>query len=267
MWGGADMANSNEARRWAYGVDPTRSERYSLRQARYQAIAEEFTRLIPEFAERGERLKFLDVGVWNGISMRYIEPCDPQGVVEYHGVDLKLHHVIHQPEKWASLREGNLLHGLPFLPSNTYDLVICEQVLEHLPEVDGALATLSRVVKPGGLLILGVPIFPPGIDALRRHLVPRWDRLVGRKKARGHLQAFSRASFVREVTAHCDVDVLASRGFRMISGGILRPLEQLRGWYRLNRTLGATLPGLCTEIQVVARKRAAAHNAVPAKAA
>lgn len=239
----------------AFGVDPTRKERYSLRQARYQAIADTIWELTPAFQQRGERLQLLDVGVWNGVSMRYIEPRDPAGLVEYHGIDLKLQPTIYRPEAWSSLQAGNLLHGFPFLPDNMFDVVICEQVLEHLPEVGGALHTLSRVLKPGGLMILGVPIFPAGVHLVRRHLVPAWDRLVRTKKIRGHLQAFSRGSFLREIGRHCDVDIVATRGFRMISGGLLRPLENHRWWYRLNRRLGATLPGLCTEIQVLARKR------------
>ncbi len=239
----------------AFGVDPTRKERYSLRQARYKAIADEFARLIPEFRTRGERLQFLDVGVWNGISMRYIETQDPTGLVDYHGVDLKLHAEVYNRDAWKSLNEGNLLHGLPFVPSNTYDVVVCEQVLEHLPEVDGALATLNRVVKPGGLLILGVPIFPPGIQLLRKHFVPWLDQQVGRKKARGHLQAFSRSSFETAIQDSCTVELLDARGFRMISGGLFRPLENHRWWWQANRRLGSWLPGLCTEIQVVARKQ------------
>lgn len=239
----------------AFGVDPTRTEWYSLRQARYQAVAEEFSRLIPEFRDRGERLQFLDVGTWNGVSMRYIEPHDTARTIDFHGVDLKLHPALYKPEAWASLTEGNLLHGLPTVPSEAYDVVLCEQVLEHLPEVDGALATLGRCVKPGGLLILGVPIFPPGLRMLREHFVPRWDRLVGTRKVRGHLQAFSRTTFEAAVRRNCDVEILAARGFRMISGGVLRTLENHRWWWQTNCTLGRWFPGLCTELQLIARKR------------
>lgn len=239
----------------AFGVDPTRPERYSLRQARYFAIGEEISRLVPGFEARGERLKLLDVGLWNGVSRRYIEAIDPLETVEFHGVDLKLHHAIYRQDSWKALHEGNLLDGLPFLKSNLFDVVLCEQVIEHLPHINVALATLSRVVKPGGRLILGVPIFPRGVHLLRRHLVPAWDRLVGRRKPRGHLQAFSRASFEAAIRKNCNVDIVASRGFRMISGGLLRRLENRRWWWELNRALGGWLPGLCTEVQIVAVKR------------
>ena len=51
--------------------------------------------------------------------------------------------------------------GYPEIPSGHYDVVVCEQVLEHLAALDIALATLVRVLRSGGRLVIGVPIFPP----------------------------------------------------------------------------------------------------------
>ncbi len=238
----------------AFGVDPTRQERYSLRQARYFAIAQDIAALIATASQRGETIKLLDVGVWNGVSMRYIEEHNDLGTVEFHGVDLKLRENLYQRDAWTSLAEGDLLGGLPFLPDNHFDVVICEQVLEHLPTVDVALETLSRILKPGGMMILGVPIFTPPAQLIRKHVVPIWDRLIGTKKTRGHLQAFTRGSFLRAMAQHCDVTIQQTRGFRTISGGPLRPLENYRWWWQLNCAIGRAAPALCTEIQVVAIK-------------
>lgn len=256
---GTGMTTSSAS--WAFGVDPTRQERYSLRQARYYAIAQDLAALIAQASQRGETLKLLDVGVWNGVSMRYIEEHNELGTLEFHGVDLKLRDNLYKREAWKSLAEGDLLTGLPFLPSEQFDVVICEQVLEHLPTIDVALATLSRVLKPGGTMILGVPIFTPPAQLFRKHLVPVWDRIVGTKKTRGHLQAFTRGSFLRAMAQYCDVTVQQTRGFRTISGGPLRPLENYRWWWQLNCAIGRVAPALCTEIQVVATKNATGINA------
>jgi len=43
------------------------------------------------------------------------------------------------------------------LPSATFDVVLCWNVLEHLPHPRAAVANLARTLKPGGLLIVGVP--------------------------------------------------------------------------------------------------------------
>jgi SAM-dependent methyltransferase len=47
--------------------------------------------------------------------------------------------------------------ALPF-PSAQADLVLCTEVLEHLPEPDRALAEMNRVRAPAGLLIVTVPL-------------------------------------------------------------------------------------------------------------
>lgn len=41
----------------------------------------------------------------------------------------------------------------------SYDLVLCTQVLEHLPDPRTVLAELARVLKPGGALWLSAPLF------------------------------------------------------------------------------------------------------------
>ncbi len=43
------------------------------------------------------------------------------------------------------------------LPSATYDVVLCWNVLEHLRHPRAAVANLGQTLKPGGLLIVGVP--------------------------------------------------------------------------------------------------------------
>ena len=46
------------------------------------------------------------------------------------------------------------------LPDNTYDIVICNHVLEHVDNVDKAFSEIKRILKPGGWAILMVPINP-----------------------------------------------------------------------------------------------------------
>lgn len=44
------------------------------------------------------------------------------------------------------------------LRSRTFDLVLCAEVLEHLGEPAAAIAELARVVRPGGRVIVSVPV-------------------------------------------------------------------------------------------------------------
>jgi SAM-dependent methyltransferase len=43
------------------------------------------------------------------------------------------------------------------LPADEYDAVICWWVLEHVPRPGDALVNLSSSLRPGGLLVLGIP--------------------------------------------------------------------------------------------------------------
>ena len=47
--------------------------------------------------------------------------------------------------------------NLPFY-DDTFDLIMCNHVLEHIPDDSSALKQLYRVLKPGGRAILQVPI-------------------------------------------------------------------------------------------------------------
>src|SRR5271169_2726894 len=146
------------------------------------------------------------------------------------------------------------MDGYPEIPSNAFDLVVCEQVLEHVPNVDRALDTLARVVKPGGRLVIGIPVFLPPLHLARMHVVPPLDRFLGRQHERGHVRAFSLRSFLNHIAAHKDLELQSVRGFRIISGGILRPRENYRWWWKFNRWLGERVPAACIEIQAEIEK-------------
>jgi SAM-dependent methyltransferase len=51
---------------------------------------------------------------------------------------------------------ADLLDGLPFV-AETFDCVLCSQVLEHVPEPQRALTEIARVLKTRGTLLLSVP--------------------------------------------------------------------------------------------------------------
>lgn len=52
----------------------------------------------------------------------------------------------------------NLENGLPpNIPDNTYDVVICSHVLEHIGFPQSLMKDLKRVLKPSGILIVALP--------------------------------------------------------------------------------------------------------------
>ena len=55
--------------------------------------------------------------------------------------------------------QGDALN-LPF-PDGTFDRVICSEVLEHIPNDVGAMAELTRVLRPGGTMAITIPRWGP----------------------------------------------------------------------------------------------------------
>lgn len=92
----------------------------------------------------------LDAGCARG---RFVKQLVSTGATVY-GVDLTECFVrdAKQNVPRASFSLGSL-SALPFA-SGTFDGVYCLEVLEHLPDTEAALAELTRVLKPGGTLLV-----------------------------------------------------------------------------------------------------------------
>ena len=230
---------------------------YRLRQARYYDLGLSVARWVDEqFEQTGERTDLLDIGTYYGTTRIYTDTHEASRHIDYHAVDIFPHgkEFVFKHEDWT-MHEINLENGMPELESDRYDIVVCEQVLEHLHNPQQAFKEMYRVLKPGCHMILGIPCFPIGLDLIRKHVIPITDRLFRVKKVRGHVQAWSKWSFLRMLRKSCpDVQINQTRGFRIISGGILRPLEYLRWWWQLNRFIGRIVPSACIEIQVLVSK-------------
>ena len=106
----------------------------------------------------------LDLGCGEG---RHVISAYVEAEVHAVGVDLSLDDLRATDEKFQAfaqaesdshsfgLSAGSALE-LPFA-DDTFDKVICSEVLEHIPDYQIALAEIERVLKPGGLLCASVP--------------------------------------------------------------------------------------------------------------
>jgi SAM-dependent methyltransferase len=235
----------------AFATEPS-PRTYRLRLARYQGLGEALAEFVRSRRDPASKLQLLDVGVGNGRTLRY---CDTHGVghrIAFHGVDNSPRRLgaVFGGDRWE-LKQADVSQGLPY-PDGRFDIVVCEQLLEHVPNADAVARELIRVLKSGGLLVVGVPIFRPLFAFVRKNLVPKIDRVFGIR--RDHVQAFTLRSICKLLTNAGNVTIDKKRGFRLMSGGPLRFLEDSLRWYQFQRMLGRMLPSFCVEAQVLATK-------------
>ena len=235
-----DLVSTFPKVRFAYGVDPRRAEYYSLRQARYDALADDIDIWAAEALAKGHKLRLVDVGWTSSLLFLHLEPRPHCAAIEISATDVEIE-TIYRRERFASIVVDDLMAGNPNTPSNAFEVVVCEQVLEHLPPVDLAIAALERIAKPGGKECVGVPIFLPPLAALRDARVQA--SLVWRpKKKWSYIQTFSQRSFLRQIARHSGLKFVETRGFRVISGAPLRPLEHLCRWWCCSCRYGFPCP-------------------------
>ena len=88
-----------------------------------------------------------------GVDANYNDVREAQGRLTYHEAI-----GAHGGGSWGCAA-GNIL-SLPF-PEASFDLVICSEVMEHIPQDSLAADEIMRVLKPGGQLAVSVPRYFP----------------------------------------------------------------------------------------------------------
>jgi ubiquinone/menaquinone biosynthesis C-methylase UbiE len=134
--------------------------------------------------------RILDVGCYDGYLLRELRRrCATEGV----GIDISAHALGLAQSRAGGERTRFVLSGAVPLPfaSEAFDVIVCSEILEHLPDLDGALAEIARVLVRGGRVYATMPnaldqVWPP-----LRVICRRVDRIEG------HLRRLSREEFIR----------------------------------------------------------------------
>jgi SAM-dependent methyltransferase len=120
-------------------------------------------RIFRERINRGLKLlperrfpRALEVGYGSGAVLLSLAP----GVDELHGLDLDadpkvVASILESRGVKADLRQGSV-YELPY-ESDSFDLAVSFSMFEHLHEYPKGLAEVARVLRPGGLFLLGMP--------------------------------------------------------------------------------------------------------------
>ncbi len=191
----------------------------------------------------------LDLGAgMGGLSVALMRELGPAG--------LRLQALDYNPDycKIASLRAERYSLTLPIVvgagerlpyPAESFDVVVCMDVLEHVADAPAVLGEIHRVLKVGGVALTTVPnrhafrdphYHLPFINWLPRPVAERMVRVAGRSKEGGPLQdrqelselnTYSWSGFKREAEG-VGFKVRDQVYSRIRSGEI----RQLRGWRR-----------------------------------
>lgn len=113
--------------------------------------------------------RVLDVGCAYG----YMLEKFPQSMEKF-GIDISDHAIARAQEHFpqGKFQVGGAEKKLPFA-EDFFDVIICNDVLEHLVDPGLALQAMARVLKPGGILYLNTP----HLNTLRKMIFMRPDQM------------------------------------------------------------------------------------------
>lgn len=163
-------------------------------------ITVKFERVCSGFSRDGGGLRILDVGCGTG---RHTCEAYRQPAATVVGTDrcfddvaeaarrLRFHDAVgeHGGGAWG-LNAADIL-ALPFRDA-AFDIVICSEVLEHIPDHRSAVREVMRVLRPGGDLVVSVPrAFPERICWM---LSREYRNTPG-----GHIRIYRRRDLIRLV--------------------------------------------------------------------
>lgn len=119
----------------------------------HAALKVEIIRLLKSHAMGAKSL--LDVGCWTGeASLCYAQTI---GATEISGVEIFDHAALGAEAKGIHVHRMNLeTEPLP-IANETLDVIVCNQVFEHLKNIFSPMDEIARVLKPGGVFIVSVP--------------------------------------------------------------------------------------------------------------
>jgi ubiquinone/menaquinone biosynthesis C-methylase UbiE len=124
---------------------------------------------ITDFVGGRRDLAGLDLGCGDGSNLPWLSSY----VSELYGSDYNLLRLL-RAQRQAGVKQLFLADILDYpAADNSFDLIYFNHVLEHIRDDDRALREVFRILKPGGLMVLGVPNEGSAFWQLAYKLQPR----------------------------------------------------------------------------------------------
>jgi len=160
-------------------------------QRRYTFIFNSIEKYLQSNTKRP--LRTLDAGCGDGVQLQGIIQI-PE--LEIWGIDYNPVRTVRAQERFPTVNIvwGDLLRT-PF-KNGIFDVVLCSQVIEHIPQDDLLLQEFAKVIKPEGFLILGAPNEGCFMARLRNYIFER--RIL---KSTDHINFYKEMAIRRKIEA------------------------------------------------------------------
>lgn len=99
--------------------------------------------------------RILEIGCGNGATLTYLKEAGRVKVVE--GIELLPSVAAQASDNIDKLYVGAAEHFLDTLTAESYDVVLCLDVLEHMIDPWEMVLKIERLLKPGGAIIASIP--------------------------------------------------------------------------------------------------------------
>lgn len=180
------------------------------------------SRAMRRFVPKGERA--LEVGPGSGLYIPVLrELCSNVWVADCEPAYLKAVETAYKEDSAITAVVDDITRSK--LEPDSFDLVLCSEVVEHISDSTAAIRNLARVMKPDGVLVLSTPQRYSSLELTARIALSR--RLIW----------LTRLLYREPVLETGHINVMTAREIQtQISAAGLRILEQHRG--------GLYLPGV-----------------------
>lgn len=152
--------------------NPSNDKNEHLNQAdieRYQ-VPPLLRDILDRFAERKATTRILDFGCGRGTAVGKLRALGWQA----YGVDIVPSYVANgaaflgPDDKGEPILRAFEPSGRTPFPDHSFDIVMTDQVLEHVENLDAVVAEIARVMAPGGY---GLHLFPARLCVVEQHLL------------------------------------------------------------------------------------------------
>ena len=124
-------------------------------------------------------------------------------------------------QRLSRVLEATFDEAEPQLPIGYFDLVICNDVIEHMPDHEGFLSRIGKFIAPGGMMIGSIPNVRFYTNLFEYLFEKDWRYTDFGILDRTHLAFFTEKSFRQTLERH---------GFRVLQ------LEGINSWHCFSNT-------------------------------